>query len=144
MQRVTTTRSDSFVVNKDGQVVLRGSTDTDTTGTTGTTKKTATSTSKFSDIPIVAALEQLDAALKKTNKQLEQGTISPYVAEQRLNEFLTLRDQLIGEVQREAKVTINVNSPSIIDETGFTRAVVNAMNSVEYRQGGGASALVNL
>jgi hypothetical protein len=41
-------------------------------------------------------------------------------------------------------VTINVNSPSVIDETGFTRAVIDALNSVERRQGGGASALVGL
>ena len=41
-------------------------------------------------------------------------------------------------------VTVNVNAPSVIDETGFTRAVVDALNSVERRQGGGASALVGL
>jgi hypothetical protein len=38
-------------------------------------------------------------------------------------------------------VTVNVNAPSVIDETGFTRAVVDAMNSVERRQAGGLSAL---
>jgi hypothetical protein len=38
-------------------------------------------------------------------------------------------------------ITINVNAPSVIDETGFTRAVVDAMNSVERRQAGGYSAL---
>ncbi len=41
-------------------------------------------------------------------------------------------------------ITINVNAPSAIDETGFTRAVVDALNSVERRQAGGASALINL
>lgn len=39
-------------------------------------------------------------------------------------------------------VTINVTSPSIIDETGFTRAVIDAFNSVESRTGGGASTLI--
>jgi hypothetical protein len=39
-------------------------------------------------------------------------------------------------------ITINVNAPSAIDQTGFTRAVVDALNSVEQRQGGGASALL--
>ena len=86
----------------------------------------------------------LDAALKKTNRQLEKGTISPYVAEQRLNEFLATRDALIGQTQKDYGVTINVNSASIIDENGFTRAVVDALNSVERRQAGGASALVGL
>lgn len=51
----------------------------------------------------------------------------------------------MGGVQRgEYGVVINVNSPSIIDENGFTRAVVDALNSVERRQAGGASALVGL
>jgi len=38
-------------------------------------------------------------------------------------------------------ININVNAPSVIDETGFARAVVDAMNSVERRQAGGYSAL---
>lgn len=38
-------------------------------------------------------------------------------------------------------ITINVNAPSVIDETGFTRAIIDALNSLERRQGGGASAL---
>lgn len=41
-------------------------------------------------------------------------------------------------------IVINVNAPSVMDETGFTRAVVDALNSVERRQGGGLSALVGL
>lgn len=41
-------------------------------------------------------------------------------------------------------VTINVNAPSVMDETGFTRAVIDAMNSLERRQAGGLSALVSL
>lgn len=41
-------------------------------------------------------------------------------------------------------ITINVNAPSVIDETGFTRAIIDALNSIERRQGGGASALVGL
>ena len=38
-------------------------------------------------------------------------------------------------------ININVNAPSVIDETGFTRAVVDALNNVERRQAGGYSAL---
>jgi hypothetical protein len=38
-------------------------------------------------------------------------------------------------------INISVNAPSVIDETGFARAVVDAMNSVERRQAGGYSAL---
>jgi len=38
-------------------------------------------------------------------------------------------------------INISVNAPSVIDETGFARAVVDALNSVERRQAGGYSAL---
>lgn len=44
----------------------------------------------------------------------------------------------------ESGLTINVNGPSVIDETGFTRAIINALNSLERRQGGGASQLIGL
>ena len=39
-------------------------------------------------------------------------------------------------------VTIVVQAPSAIDEEGFTRAVVNAMNQTQARTGGGGSQLV--
>lgn len=42
------------------------------------------------------------------------------------------------------RVTVNVNSPSIIDQNGFTAAVVDAFNQVQARTGGGASRLVAL
>ena len=43
---------------------------------------------------------------------------------------------------REEGVTIVVQAPSAIDEEGFTRAVVNAMNQTQARTGGGGSQLV--
>jgi len=46
-----------------------------------------------------------------------------------------------GNQRADQPIYINVNSPSIIDETGFTRAVVDALNSVERRSAGGLSAL---
>lgn len=42
----------------------------------------------------------------------------------------------------EAGITINVNAPSAIDEEGFTRAVVDALNQTQARTGGGGSQLV--
>ena len=42
----------------------------------------------------------------------------------------------------ESGVTIVVQAPSAIDEEGFTRAVVNAMNQTQARTGGGGSQLV--
>ena len=45
------------------------------------------------------------------------------------------------EYQRLNQINIAVNAPSVIDEVGFTRAVVDAMNSVERTSAGGYSAL---
>jgi len=39
-------------------------------------------------------------------------------------------------------IVINVNSPSVIDEQGFTRAVIEALNNSERRSGGGSSQLI--
>ena len=39
-------------------------------------------------------------------------------------------------------VYINVNSPSVIDEEGFTRAVITALNNSQSRSGGGGGQLV--
>jgi hypothetical protein len=51
-------------------------------------------------------------------------------------------NQLSAEELRFGRgVTINVNAPSVIDEVGFTRAVVEAMNNAEKTSAGGYSAL---
>jgi hypothetical protein len=42
---------------------------------------------------------------------------------------------------QSGNVTVNVNAPSAIDEEGFTRAVVSALNSSQLRLGGGGSQL---
>lgn len=42
----------------------------------------------------------------------------------------------------EANVTVVVQAPSIIDQNGFTAAVVDAFNQVQARTGGGAGRLV--
>jgi hypothetical protein len=39
-------------------------------------------------------------------------------------------------------VTINVNAPSAIDEEGFTRAVVSALNNTGRRTGAGTEQLL--
>ena len=114
-------------------------------GGTGTAAKAPSPYENLRGVPIIDALLELDNALKKTNRQLELGKISPYVAQQRLDEFMLARDTLVAQSQEyRQNVTINVNAPSAIDEQGFTRAVVDALNSVERRQAGGASALINL
>ena len=42
----------------------------------------------------------------------------------------------------DAGITINVNAPSIVDEEGFSRALVDALNKTQARTGGGGGQLV--
>jgi len=46
------------------------------------------------------------------------------------------------QAEERGNVIINVNAPSVIDEQGFSRAVVDALNSTQRRSGGGASQLI--
>jgi hypothetical protein len=48
----------------------------------------------------------------------------------------------MGEATSMAAVTINVNAPSAIDEEGFSRAVITALNNSQSRSGGGATQLL--
>ena len=45
------------------------------------------------------------------------------------------------EKSMQGSVTINVNAPSVIDEEGFTRAVVLALNTSQNRGTGGGGGL---
>ena len=44
--------------------------------------------------------------------------------------------------EADRPITINVNAPSAIDEEGFTRAVILALNNTDRRTGGGGSQLI--
>jgi hypothetical protein len=44
--------------------------------------------------------------------------------------------------EERGNVIVNVNAPSAIDEEGFTRAVILALNQTQARTGGGGSQLV--
>ena len=44
--------------------------------------------------------------------------------------------------EERGNTIINVNAPSAIDEEGFTRAVILALNQTQARTGGGGSQLV--
>lgn len=50
----------------------------------------------------------------------------------------------LADAQGIAPVTINVNAPSAIDEEGFTRAVVSALNNSNSRGTGGGSQLFGI
>ena len=49
-----------------------------------------------------------------------------------------------GRTDSAASITINVNAPSAIDEEGFSRAVVDALNQTQARSGGGAGQFKGL
>jgi hypothetical protein len=48
-----------------------------------------------------------------------------------------------GGLSTADRITINVNSPSVIDEEGFSRAVVDALNNSTYRGTNGATNFVS-
>ena len=48
----------------------------------------------------------------------------------------------LGEARSMENITINVNAPSAIDEEGFSRAVITALNNSQSRSGGGAAQLL--
>lgn len=50
----------------------------------------------------------------------------------------------LGEAISMGQYTINVNAPSIIDEEGFARAVVDAMNQAQARTGSGGGKLATV
>lgn len=54
----------------------------------------------------------------------------------------TFNPSAVRSGEEKGNVIINVNSPSMIDSEGFTRAVIMALNESEYRMGGGASQFV--
>ena len=82
------------------------------------------------------ALAQIEADFAKVNElmRLLTGEPAPSIGPM----------GAVGRGEYSGGVTVVVNAPSVIDETGFTRAVVDALNSVERRQAGGLSALVGL
>jgi hypothetical protein len=48
----------------------------------------------------------------------------------------------VRAAEERGNVIVNVNAPSVIDEEGFTRAVVLALNNTQRRTGGGGDQLV--
>ncbi len=50
----------------------------------------------------------------------------------------------VRQADERGNVVINVNAPSVIDEEGFTRAVVLALNNSNARNGGGGGGIAGL
>jgi hypothetical protein len=84
--------------------------------------------SKAKGLALLAPIEKEFNMLESIGKSLQTASIP-------------LNTTTAEQARFDRAITINVNAPSVIDETGFARAVVDAMNSVERRQAGGYSAL---
>lgn len=139
------------------QILLNGGGGGGGGGGGSSTTSSGSTSSKLTGIPLLDALEKLDRDLKRTNKDLKSGKISPYEANQLLDQFLNRRAELLGEAvdagaieaplssiqggtargeygaTGNTPIVINVNAPSVIDETGFARAVQRAIQASEDR-----------
>jgi hypothetical protein len=83
---------------------------------------------------VAASAATAAAAAKKSNDAFKFGTSGVNTN--------TLAGIMAASGQ--PSVVINVNSPSIIDEEGFTRALNNAQNNSFFRGTGGATNLVGI
>jgi hypothetical protein len=98
-----------------------------TVGTIGTTGGGAASTvSKLTD-----RITNLDADF---NAQMALQSKDAEIRDAQFNRLIEVMSQRAAADQG---IVINVNSPSIIDETGFTRAVQSAIQSTQERGAGG-------
>ena len=85
----------------------------------------------------IKSLEGLAALSPELARLVQAGTFQPATTSGGGFDVAKAR---AGEEQ--GNVVINVNAPSAIDEEGFTRAVILALNNTERRTGGGSSSLV--
>jgi hypothetical protein len=102
------------------QAYIRSKSGTGSTGTTGTTRGTTATTTAAPTL-----IEQVSEANFIKNIA---GTGSFDVAGFR-------------QAEERGNVIINVNAPSVIDEEGFSRAIILALNNSQRRTGAGASQL---
>jgi len=125
-----------------------------TSGTSGSTFTGGTTQSSSTNVPVTATT----AAAKESAKVLAEAitdmrpVLPASIAEFRARESGDVINYGVSNIGgldvarvragEEGRVIINVNAPSAIDEEGFTRAVVNAMNQTQARTGGGGSQLV--
>jgi hypothetical protein len=99
---------------------------------TGDTRRVVVSSNPFvPNQPFTPSQAYLDAVAR--TKELKSKT-----AEIRAR----IEARKSGATESSTGLTINVLSPSVIDREGFSRAVVDALNESNARNGGGAAALL--
>jgi len=87
-------------------------------------------------LPPSATTPPASAAAPSVSRSATSGGLVPSSTAINLGGFSRLAD-----AQSMNGVTINVNAPSAIDEEGFTRAVVSALNNTGRRTGAGTEQL---
>ena len=133
--------------------VVGGGTTTTTTdltgGTTTTTGGTTTTTSTTTTKTVDSATKTASDVLKESVIDWMPSLISvaDVVARERgdkINYAITPSTSALSVAEfraAEAGITINVNAPSVIDQEGFSRAVVDALNQSANRGTGGGGGI---
>jgi len=93
-------------------------------------------------VAVGSAAATAASAGKAATKAAEEKTLIEQVAEENfLEQLKTVFDVAAVRRGEEAdRVIINVNAPSVIDQEGFSRAVVDALNDSQRRTGAGSGA----
>ena len=150
----TTTKSNdtgpkTITLPFDGKSIIPKTTTTTTTTTDTVTRGTTTGTTAITDAAnnvkkatdtlkdTVVDMRPVFAASAATFRAAESGDI--------INYGVAASNRALSAAEAKARdmgVNIYVNAPSIIDENGFSRAVVDALNATQARTGGGGGQLV--
>ena len=133
-----------------GCVIDSGSTTTTTTDSSTTTSTNSTTSSKTTTKEITSQTKNASAVIKESVADWMPSliTVADIVARERgdvINYPTVSAAPGAFDVARvrmgEAGITINVSAPSAIDEEGFKRAVVDALNESANRGTGGGGGL---
>jgi hypothetical protein len=92
----------------------------------------------FTGAPLEAYSPAMQAAILR-REELKAETERLRVAREAA---AAARTAATGRLSTAERIVINVNAASVIDEEGFNRAVVDALNNSFYRGTGGATGLV--
>jgi len=95
-------------------------------------------------VAVESAAATAASAGKAATKAAEEKTLIEQVAEENFFDRLqTVFDvAAVRRGEETDRVVINVNAPSVIDQEGFSRAVVDALNDSQRRTGAGSGAFI--
>lgn len=145
----TSTKSSSEISSTDATQTIKNIFDTANGKTeTGTNKAGTGADTDWSQLFFDAVDLFTDVGRQQSKSLATLELLNPELARQvQGGSFLNQKSgfDVAGTVAaNNAGVTINVNAPSVIDEEGFTRAVVLALNNSNARNGGGGGGIAGL